>query len=352
MNKNCIFKREDFLLCDVPVPKGYHQSQTHAGVAYNDGAFYLTTSPYPSYTTPLWLVYLQVVLRKVSFGYLCKPYIAEQWENPCLYVGNIHDNVYPNKFDLLQETPLMSTPEPVYGLPAYNSDPDLFVDDNLIHVLNRAVYRIALNNTSHTYDYVSRIYHIYGNIEHSRFKHQGTELLFETPRNMISPCLIKYQGDYIMTELETNSYNDGISFDGLYIAHTSSIDGFKREIDWEPVLVESQGYLPWHMSLFENDNHLYAIVACVKKGEKRRCWQMFGEFSEDLKKLHIYQMPLTDYNSYRSSALVLNGQFLLYNTVVHERVKGSKAIDGRDVLIANSSFECLLDSLKEGETYR
>lgn len=347
-----IFSKTDFVLCDIPVPKGYMQSQTHVGVANNDGACYLTTSPYPSYTIPLWLLFLRVALRKLSFGVLCKPYIAEQWENPCLYIGNIHNNVYPYKFDLLQDTPLMSTPEPVYGLPAYNSDPDLFVEDGFIHVLNRAVYRTSLNNASKAYDYVSRIYHIYGNIEHTRFNHQGTELLFETKRNMISPCLTKYHGEYIMTELETYSYNDGNTYDGLYMARSSSIDGFKCEIDWEPIPVESQGYLPWHMSLFENDNHLYAIVACVRKGEKQRCWQMLGEFTEDLKKLHIYQTPLTDYKSYRSSAFVHNSEFVLYNAVVHERIKGSKAVDGRDILMASSSFESLLDSLKKAETYR
>ena len=31
------FKKEDFILCDVPVPEGYPQSQTHAGIAVYNG---------------------------------------------------------------------------------------------------------------------------------------------------------------------------------------------------------------------------------------------------------------------------------------------------------------------------
>ena len=346
------FKKTDFVICDIPVPYGYKQSQTHVGVAYHNGYVYLTSSPYPSIKRPLWLLYFMAGIRKLTFGHLFKPFIAEQWENPCIYIGDEKRESLPIHFKLLQDTPLMSLPVSENGLPAYNSDPDLFIEKNTIHVLNRSVYREIQSDRIHPYKYITRIFHIYGLIDNNQFLHQGTQLLFESQRNMISPCLIRYQGEYIMTELETYSYNDGNSFDGLFIAHSPSIDDFKFDINWEPVLVESRGYLPWHMSLFENENHLYAIVACIKKGEKQRCWQMFGEFSEDLKKLHIYQMPLTDYKSYRSSALVLNGQFVLYNSVVSERIKGSKSVDGRDVLMTNSSFKNLIHSLKEAESKR
>lgn len=347
-----VFNKTDFTLCDVPVPKGYKQSQTHVGVAFHKGNYYLTTSPYPACAKPLWLSYLMAGIRKLSFGLLCKPFIPEQWENPCLYIGDTRDNCFPYHFSLLQSTPLMSAPEPYYGLPAYNSDPDLFIEDDTIHVLNRVVYRVTQGDNTHPYGYKVHLFHIHGQLDQLRFKYQGTDLVLETRRNMISPCIMKYKGKYIMTELETNAYNDGVSFEGLYVASSSSIDGFRSNLNWEPIEVESGEYLPWHISLFESDGHLYSIVSCVRKGEKKRCWQMLGVFSDDLKQLHIYQKPLTDYKSYRSSALVINGRFVLYNAVVHESIKGSKAVDGRDILMADTGFGFLLQSLKEADSQR
>ncbi len=134
-----VFSKNDFVLCKVPVPKGYKQSQTHAGVAIHNGVFYLTTSPYPAYNKPIWKAYLEAGVRRLSGGRLCKPFIAEQWENPCLYVSVGEDNQKPSSFELMQSTPLMMTPDSINGLPAYNSDPDLFIENGVLHVLNRVV---------------------------------------------------------------------------------------------------------------------------------------------------------------------------------------------------------------------
>jgi hypothetical protein len=344
------FKKSDFVLCEVPVPKGYKQSQTHAGVAYYEGNVYLTTSPYPSNIKPLWMLYIMAAVRKLTFGHLFKPFIAEQWENPCIYIGDSNKDSFPIHFKLLKDDPLMPLPVSENGLPAYNSDPDLFIDNKTINVLNRSVFREVQSDGVHPYKYVTRIFLIQGLFDNGQFVIQETKLLFETHRNVISPCLINYHEEYIMTELETYSYNDGESFDGLYLTRSNTIDSIGRGQKWEVVEIDSGNYLPWHMSLFKEGDHLYAIVACVKRGEKQRCWQMLGVFSDDLKRLHIYQKPLTDYKSYRSSALIMNEQFVLYNTVVHEKVKGSKSVDGRDIIMAYTGFEHLLDTLKEAES--
>ena len=74
---------------------------------------------------------------------------------------------------------------------------------------------------------------------------------------------------------------------------------------------------------------------------------MFGEFNEDLTELVIYPTPLTDYNSYRGAAVVRDdGVFVLYSTVLWEHIKGSKSVDGRDVILAQCAFSDLLNRIK------
>ena len=122
-----------------------------------------------------------------------------------------------------------------------------------------------------------------------------------------------------------------------------TVDGFSNEHKWENVEVKVEGYTPWHLSVFSYKSVYYAIVACVKHGEKQRCWQMLGKFNDNLSQLKIFNTPLCDYNSYRGAALVdHSGEFILYNTTVHERIKGSKAVDGRDVVLAHKPFDEVL----------
>lgn len=107
--------------------------------------------------------------------------------------------------------------------------------------------------------------------------------------------------------------------------------------------IEKGNYEPWHFSVFDFEDKLYAIIACVRHGEKQRCWQMLGEFDEGLTTLKIYQTPLTDYKSYRGSALVTDyGDFVFYNSVVNEKIKKGKSVDGREVIVASRSFESLI----------
>ena len=96
---------------------------------------------------------------------------------------------------------------------------------------------------------------------------------------------------------------------------------------------------PWHISLFQYDEVMYAIIACVRQGESHRCWQVLGEFSKDLSMLTIYQTPLTDYKSYRCSAYVdKTGEFLLYTSTVGENINGGESVDGREILFAHVKF--------------
>ena len=135
------FKKEDFILCDVPVPEGYPQSQTHAGIAIYNGKFYLTCSPYPLKKYSRLQIYAKLSLQKLTFGKLGQFIDADSYENPLLYEGIDNGGKPPFKFRLLQPAPLMERPQKIEGVQSYNSDPDIFVEDDTFYILNRSYYR-------------------------------------------------------------------------------------------------------------------------------------------------------------------------------------------------------------------
>lgn len=349
MLKAVIFRAEDFSLCSVPVPKGYPQSQTHAGIAVYKGNYILTTSPYPSIRRSKLMAYLRQALYRLSFKTLFKYIRGEYYENPLIYLGESGVNPATD-FHLMQERPLMECPDPYYGLPAFNSDPDLFVEGDIVNVLNRAVYRREICNDAMSFRFYNRLFLIQGLVDGHKFKFYKNELLKETDKSFVSPCFCKYRGKYLLTYLDTNSYNDGKTFRGLFYIDGDSVDDIRKNEDWEKVEVDIPGFLPWHMSIFAYGNKLYSIIACVKQNVRARCWQYMGEFSEDLSYLYVYRTPLTDYASYRSAACVNEtGDFVLYNTTVREKIKGGKSVDGREVIMAHMPFSDLLKRLRENE---
>lgn len=338
-----VFDKSFFQLCNVPVPEGYPQSQTHVGVKKEGDAIILTTSPFPSVVRERFDIYMRAALHKASFGLLCKSIRGECYENPLIY-----SSIDGLDFTLMQSRPLMEKPDPYYGLPAFNSDPDLFVEGNHIYVLNRAIYRTKLTPERKRDEYEIRIFLIKGQLDKGRFKYYSTTLLKETTDLIVSPCITKYRGRYLYLSLWTNCYNDGESFDGMRYVTANTVEGLSEEDSWQSVEVVSDKWIPWHMSVFSYKDRLFSIVACVEKGYPHKCWQMFGEFSEDLTKMTIYPNPLTDYNSYRGAAYVDdNGNFVLYTTTVGERIKGGKSCDGREVLMAKMNFELLLKRVSE-----
>jgi len=339
-----IIKREDFWLCDVPVPKGYPQSQTHVSVKYVDGKYFLSSSPYPSRHLPIWKVYIFVLLRKLTFGKFNMLYLGEWYENPCVYIEEErNENDIPIKFKLLGGCPLMKKPDDVYAAGSYCSDPDLYIEGNSFYVLNRETIKHPNPQFGYTNVYLMKC-----KVENYICKKEKCELMFENDGEK-SPCIIKHRDFYYYFSLDTNSLNDGKPCNSLNIRESKESLwhwGEKRAIK-----IYKGSYEPWHMSIFAYNEKLYAIIACIKDGIKQRCWQMLGEFNEDITKLKIYQTPLTDYNSYRGAAIVRDdGEFILYNTTVHEKIHGSKAVDGRDVIMAHMPFDKLLDYIQKEET--
>lgn len=347
MNKP-VFDRSDFQLCDVPVPKGYPQSQTHAGVAFNGVKFYLTTSPYPGPDYGVWEWRIMRMVRIMSFGKLCKIPNGEHFENPCIYVGEKDVVGAPVQFELMQRTALMETPEEFNGLPSYNSDPDIYIEGDIIYVMNRSVIRTKIYEDHRPYDFDTRIYLMKGKDENKRFKLLSCNLVREGQDPYVSPSLVKLQGKYIVGYLDNRMEGSGVVFNNLYLSSANVIEEAIRSKYRYPIEVTSGNMIPWHISLFVQDETLYAIVTCVKKGDvSLKMWQMLGVFDKELKKINIFPRPLTDLNSYRGSAIVDNeGMFVLYTPTVHEKIVGSKSIDGRDILVATKKFEDILSQVK------
>ena len=328
-----VFCKNDFSLCSVRVPDGYPQSQTHAGIAFHGGKYYLTCSPYPVKKYTRFEAHWHSLLKKISSGRWGKFVNAEKYENPMLYVGMGDKDTPPVKFEPVYPFPLMDTPTPVYGKPAYNSDPDIFIEDDKVYILNRSYYRRPSEKGGNEKEVLISL--ICGLISDNGYQKSDVLEFKKTSDSLISPCLIKYKGKYLFSSLETNSAIDGHSFEGLYMQQSESIMGLMREQGKKKIAVESGNMLPWHMSLFVYNDRLFSIVTCVKKGDLSHLWQMFGEFDKDLSRLKIYSKPLTDYNSYRGSAIVLKDKLFLYTTTLNEHVKGSMSYDGRDILVSS-----------------
>lgn len=339
-----IFLKSEFTLCNVPVPKGYPQSQTHVGVSRLCGQLFLTSSPFPNPIRSKIEIYSKALLRKISKGVFFPLISGEYYENPCLYTAVGNSKV---EFQLMQSRPLMEPLDPYYGYPAFNSDPDLYMEGEDVYVINRAIYRTKLTPEKFRDEYVIRLYLIYGKIDVNRFKYCGTKLISETTLLSVSPSLIKYKGKYILMQLYTNCYNDGNSFDGLRYQKYDNIHELGNRTESFNINVDTKEYIPWHFSLFSFQEKLFAIVACIKRGIPHRCYQMLGHFSDDLKSLTIYRTPLTDYNSYRGSAFVDEfGNLCLYSTTVNEYIKGGKSVDGREIIFAKKSFNEILVDIK------
>lgn len=346
-----IFTKNDFTLCYVPVPKEYPQSQTHSGIAYvpkklGGYQYWLITSPYPNIKRPLIITYLHILLKKIFGKALFKEIIGEDFENPMLYFANNKSNgLPPTEFIPYPFNPLMNKPTDKYGLGSFCSDPDIFILKNKFFILNRETIRKSFDQRTGKLDYILRINLINGSIKDDMFHIINIESKFDSNDNAISPCLTYFQNKYRYLYLVTNSYNTGGNFQKLVLRSDQSIEG---KFDDEKIInVDNGKYEPWHFSVFQHMDKLYAIVACILKGQKGRCYQMFGEFDDSLERLTIFQKPLTEIKSYRGSACVReDGMFVLYSSTVNENLKGSKSVDGRDIIMAHMPFESLLSKVK------
>lgn len=341
-----IFKKDHFRLCDLPVPKKYPYSQTHAGVDYVEKGiggyhWFVVSSPYPNPKRTLFERGIRFLARK-AFGINIKP--SDWYENPMLYYSKSF-NEPPLQLDAYSNNPLMDTPKDEYGLGAFNSDPDVYIEGERIYVLNRPVCR--KRNESGGVTYLTSLYLIELKYDGNDFVKKRTVKLMDYEKANASPSLIKFQDKYRIFSLVTTSYNTGEACECLEMRTCGTVNGDYSSIS--RINIETIEYQPWHMSVFEYKGKLYSILACIKGGTRQRCYQMLGEFSGDLSTMHIYQTPLTDMRSYRGDATVLpDGRFVLYTSII-ESFPGSKSVDGRDIVVAEDSFDSVLGRLKKYE---
>lgn len=339
-----IFQKEDFRLCNLPVPKGYPYSQTHVGVAYSVKGiggyhWFLTSSPYPNPKRSAFIRGLRFFAKKI-IGLTFKP--SDWYENPMLYFGKEGSELI-TEFVPFSGNPLMKTPDDLYGSGAFNSDPDIYIEDDIIYVLNRPTWRFIDDNGNKKY--ISKQYLMKITYDANRFIASEPIHLFDYPKANGSPSLIFYNGKYRIISLISSAYNTGKPCKYAEMVSSERIDG-NYGIACK-VKIDTQNYHPWHFSLFTYKSDLYSVVACIKGKEKQRCYQMLGKFSKDLSVLHIYQKPLTDMHSYRGDAVVLpNGDFVLYTTII-EAFPNSLSVDGRDVLVIKRKFEQVIFDLEK-----
>lgn len=214
-------------------------------------------------------------------------------------------------------------------------------------MLNRAVYRTKLTSGKHRDELEIRLYLIHGAIDNDKYKYWGTNLIAESTELSVSPCLTKYNGKYILMQLYTNCYNDGESFEGMKYQTYDNIRDVGSNVRKSIIKVNTDKYIPWHMSLFHHTNKLYALVSCIQRGVSHRCFQLLGSFSQNLDQITIYDTPLTDYNSYRGAAYVNSmGEFCLYSTTVNEKIKNGKSVAGREIIYAHKPFMDILDMIQ------
>lgn len=334
-----LFNKAAFSLCYVPVPQGYPQSQTHCGIVLANERYYMITSPYPNPNRPLWLRYFAAAIWKLTFHMVNILYKGEDFENPMLYESvSFPGNDIPVRFELVKGSPLMKKPFDENGKGSFCSDPDISFIDGYIYILNRTTVRGDIKNGKSG---KTIVHLIKGLVDKGSFVFLSNQPLFV--EDYKSPCMIKFRNKYYYFCLDTNSYNDGEKCRNLLVRTSDDL------INWGALTslqMDNGDYEPWHMSVFEYDNKLYSIIACVKRGMSHRCWQMLGEFDENLTKIKIYQTPLSDYKSYRGAGVVReDGEFILYNTTVQEKIAGGIAVDGREVVMAHTPFEIMMNKL-------
>lgn len=342
-----IFEKKDFTLCDVPVPDGYPQSQTHSDIIQYNGRLVLSTSPFPE-ERDMRKRAIKKILRKLTGGRLGKLTNGEAFENPCLYISIASSDSTPTVFKPMAHNPLVGTPEKFNGIPSFNSDPQVFFDRGQIFVFNRVIRReLNRGNDPGKYHYLTDIYRIDGSVAEDNFSVENVSLFRQFTEPCISPSVIHFRDAYYFVYLDSYSYNDGETFNGMYVIKSNTLDGLKEEQNVSKIEVtKPDNILPWHFSLFQYNNKAYAVIACVERGRKNRCIQMLGEFDEKLSLLRIFETPLTKLSSYRSCAFVDDtGMFVLYNATVNEYFKNDKSVDGRSIVITKMNFEKLLDKI-------
>ena len=321
--KEPVFRRSEFELCVLSNPSGYPISFTHAGIAYskdgyNNYHYFLSQSPYPSGN--------------------------DDYENPCFYYANARDgNLPPIEWNAFSGNPLQEDPGN-----GYNADPDILFFNGDLYLGNRPYIRkpsrqwvnmqkCTIVNNSFSFGEPVTLY--------------STETIpanFGYPQNylttFVSPALIPYGNKVRAYHLVTNSYNDASRCRNLVIMEGEDLitENNFAFLKYGSILGNVE---PWHIDVFSHGGKLYAILACIADSIAGNCYNYLA-VSDDWENFRIYDRPLTDIKSYRSSAFVRDdGMFILYLATLNYKPAGNVTQDGRNILCAYRSFEDVLNEV-------
>lgn len=333
-----IFQKQDFALCHVPVPTGYPQSQTHAGVLQYNGRTYLTTSPFPNPQIEISCVrYIKGALRRLSNNKLFRIVPGEEYENPCIYVADKQDATF---FTPIYNNPLVTKPSNRYGLAAYNSDPDICTIDGYIYILNRQYFRTP-NNGSRI-----QIQLLKGIINENGYTLNSIDKIYEGEEQVVSPSMCQVAGRNVFCFIDTKSVNNVKEFSGIYLNTHFTLTNCERIVEKAVKIKLESDYQPWHLSLFAHKDTLYAIVTCIDPYNANRLIQNLGVFNQNIDSLRVLNPPLTTLNSYRSCAYIDNeDNFHFYLTTVHENFAQSSSVDGRNICLTKCKLQQLINKL-------
>ena len=327
--KTPIFNRSQFELCTLANPSGYPSSYTHAGIAYSQNGYngyhyFLSQSPYPSGN--------------------------DDYENPCFYYANARaGNLPPIDWIAYSGNPLQEDPGD-----GFNSDPDIVFFGGDLYIGNRPYLRnpryqcfnaqkCAIVNSEFTFDEPVVLFDT--NTPPSNF---GFGPIDDYYVALASPAFAPMPNGKIRTyHLASNSYNDGSKCRGLIIMEGTNLVTAQNFSFLKYGSILGNNAEPWHIDVFDYKGKLYAILCCIVDGIRGNAYN-FLAVSEDWENFRIYDKPLSDIMSYRSSACVReDGMFILYLATLDYKPAGNISADGRNILCGYMDFEELLKKIDE-----
>lgn len=323
--KTPIFNRSQFELCTLSNPSGYPSSYTHAGIAYSQNGYngyhyFLSQSPYPSGN--------------------------DSYENPCFYYANAREgNLPPINWIAFDGNPLQTDPGD-----GYNADPDILFFDGDLYLGNRPFLRpsyqwvnmqkCTIVNGAFTFGEPVTLYDT--NTPPANFGYPSSYLT-----TLVSPAIIVKDNKIRSYHLVTNSYNDGTPCRNLVIMEGTDLVTPMNFSFLKYGSILGNNAEPWHIDVFDYKGKLYAILSCIVDGIRGNAYN-FLAVSEDWENFRIYDKPLSDIMSYRSSACVReDGMFILYLATLDYKPAGNISADGRNILCCYMDFEELLKKIDE-----
>lgn len=326
--KSPIFNRNQFELCVLSNPSGYPISFTHAGIAYSQDGYngyhyFLSQSPYP-------------------LG-------NDDYENPCFYYANAREgNLPPIVWNAYSGNPLQEDPGD-----GFNSDPDIVFFDDDLYMGNRPYLRNPGTRTSR--------YQCFNTqkciIENGEFTFSEPVVMYDTTtppmkvENGIvtvgigSPAIVPMNDGLRIYHLNSSSYNDGKKCPPLYIMQGDNLVTAMNFSFYKYGSILGNNAEAWHFDIFEHDGKLYSIIDCVVDNKIGNAYN-FLAVSDDWENFKIYNRPLSDILSYRSSAMVReDGMFILYLTTLDYKPAGNQTTDGRNILCSYMPFDELLNKI-------